>query len=413
MRLNKGLNNEKYTYCGTPSDEDYELLKKEFIKDGIEKDKLFVFALKACDNLVDRSFEMFSTEALESISKLIKGKPYIEDHNREIDGQRARVYKAEVVTDEERVNEFGEPYKYVLCFCYMVNNDRNKYIIDDIMSGIRKEASVGCSADRFECSICGDTSGRCGHIPGREYLGKQCVRIIDSVDDFYEISCVTVPCQREAGIIKSYKEESLLEISKALVELAAVPGISSDVVNTITKAVSKSDSSVREELTKAQKELKQKEARIKELEENVATMKQDKLIGDLLHELHPRCDSARGLAERLIRDSMEEQDGEYVIPDNVKEMLMDEYSYLFDEEEDKGCGEGDMNKEESEEDMEEDVEDEEMEEMEEEKEEEDEGVEKQAKNSKKSIEKFTRSASTVKKSVISARTLNGVKHSIR
>lgn len=409
MNINKGLKDSQYTYCGTPNDEDFALLKKEFIKDGINKEQLFIFSIKACDNLVDRSFELFSSEALESISKLIKGKPYIEDHNREIEGQRARVYKAEVIIDGERVNEFGEPYKYVLCFCYMMNNDRNKYIIEDILSGIRKEASVGCSADRFKCSICGDTSGRCEHIPGREYLGKQCVRIIDSVDDFYEISCVTVPCQREAGIIKSYKEESLLEISKALVELAAVPGISSDVVNTITKAVSKSDSSVREELTKAQKELKQKEARIKELEENVVTMKQDKLIDDLLHELHPRCDSARGLAERLIRDSMEEQDGEYVIPDTVKEMLMDEYSYLFDEEEDKGCGEGDMNKEESEEDMEEDIEDEEMEE----KEEEDEGVEKQAKDSKKSIEKFTRSASTVKKSVISARTLNGVKHSIR
>lgn len=406
MRLSKGLNNEKYTYCGTPSDEDYELLKKEFIKDGVEKDKLFVFALKACDNLVDRSFEMFSTEALESISKLIKGKPYIEDHNREIDGQRARVYKAEVVTDEERVNEFGEPYKYVLCYCYMVNNDRNKYIIDDIMSGIRKEASVGCSADRFKCSICGDTSGNCGHIPGREYIGKQCVRIIDSVDDFYEISCVTVPCQREAGIIKSYKEESLLEISKALVELAAVPGISSDVVNTITKAVSESDSSVREELTKAQKELKQKEARIKELEENVATMKQDKLIDDLLHELHPRCDSARGLADRLIRDSMEEKDGEYAIPDTVKEMLMDEYSYLFDEEKEEGSEEDDIDKEESEEDTEEDIEDEKIDEK-------GEGVDKKAKGSKKSIDKFTRSASTVKKSVISARTLNGVKHSIR
>ena len=130
-----------YGMCGVPSDEDYELLKDKYIKNDFPKEKIFVYTVKACDNLIDREYQCFSHNALMDITSLITAKPYIDNHIRDINGQHSRVYKAELIVDEDRKNERGENYEYVLAYCYMVNNEKNKYIIDDIME-LMKERGV-------------------------------------------------------------------------------------------------------------------------------------------------------------------------------------------------------------------------------------------------------------------------------
>ena len=49
-----------------------------------------------------------------------------------------------------------------------------------------KSHPAGCSIKTRTCSICGDTDGKCGHIPGREYDGKLCYMTLDDPQDVYE-----------------------------------------------------------------------------------------------------------------------------------------------------------------------------------------------------------------------------------
>lgn len=390
MKVNKSVNSfldEKYSYTGTPNDEDYSVLKENFIKGDIDRDKIFVYSAKACDNMIDRSSECFSEKALKSISELIVGSPCLEDHYRGIESQFGRVYKAELVIDKDRQNDFGEPYKYVVAYCYTINNDKNKYIIEDILAGIRKSVSVGCSVTNERCSICGSTSYGCGHIRGNEYGGKKCASILDDVDDFYELSMVTVPCQREAGIIKNYnKEENTMDLSKALLDIGKLPGVNPEAVTAISKALEDLDNSALGLKVKSlETELTQKSLRIKELEEELDEMKMQDIIGKALSDLKPVSDEARELACKIVSDSLTKEDDEYVIPEDMRDILVNKYGFLFEKE---ATEDEDVEKEE-------DI------------------IEEEEKEKKynKSADKFTRQTVQKSNSIISKRTLAGIKRS--
>lgn len=305
---------DKYNIFGVPSEDDYNLLKEQFLKGEFPRDKLFVFTVKACDNLIDRSGECFSHNALMDIAALMTAKPGLNDHDRDIEKQYTRVYKTELVKDTTRKNDFGEDYEYVLAYCYMVNNKKNEYIIDDILSGIRKEVSVGCSSDKAYCNICGTDliSGSCTHTVGKEYNGKKCTIIIDGVDDFYELSAVPVPCQREAGIIKSYKEE--------------VKDMDKD-------NMPKDIDSLMELVKKLSDDIDKQKKIIKKMENENKETKIELLERELMQELKPVNDSAAMLLHRLVMDNIIENEGEYSLSDEFKQDLKDNYWFLFNKEE--------------------------------------------------------------------------------
>ena len=85
--------------------------------------------------------------------------------------------------------------------------------IAEIEGGIKKEVSVGCSAGRSVCSICGAEDGGCEHVPGRTYDGGLCFRELKDVTDAYEWSFVAVPAQREAGVLKRFGQEREEDLS--------------------------------------------------------------------------------------------------------------------------------------------------------------------------------------------------------
>lgn len=199
---------------------DKETLDKinKYTRREFRADELYAFPVTLCDNDIDRDMERFSDSALDKMKSLFIGKTGIFDHYSAAENQTARIYDTEVVTDPMKTTKYGAPYKYLKGMAYMVRTDTNKDLIAEIDGGIKKEVSVGCSANKRICSICGCNRNKtaCEHVKGKEYFGKTCHYILDDVTDAYEWSFVAVPAQINAGVTKKYnpkKEEKSMEFT--------------------------------------------------------------------------------------------------------------------------------------------------------------------------------------------------------
>ena len=193
--------------CGasgcSPSESDIELING-FSKSALTAEQVYTFCVRLCDNEIDRDGERFSAEALETLAELFVGKTGIFDHNWTAEGQKARIYKTEVIAQDTILTAAGDGYKYLKGCAYMLRSEENGPLIADIEAGIKKEVSVGCSVKRSVCSICGEDYGVCEHEKGRTYGGKLCCVELREPVDAYEWSFVAVPAQRNAGVLKKY-----------------------------------------------------------------------------------------------------------------------------------------------------------------------------------------------------------------
>ena len=72
----------------------------------------------------------------------------------------------------------------------------------DSVTKMLSQVSVGCSAAKRSCSICGKDAGLCEHESGKYYGGKLCYAVLSDITDAYEWSFVAVPAQRAAGVVK-------------------------------------------------------------------------------------------------------------------------------------------------------------------------------------------------------------------
>ncbi len=168
--------------------------------------------------------------------------------------QTARIYSAEVITDETRKTADGEVYTYIKAKAYMVRTEKNKDLITEIEAGIKKETSVGCSVRDISCSICGKnikTQG-CEHQKGKLYGDKLCCYLLSEPADAYEWSFVAVPAQKNAGVIKSFDpagrqeklemlaEELKYELKSEIVRCAAsvIPELSGNSIDELCDNIS-------------------------------------------------------------------------------------------------------------------------------------------------------------------------------
>ncbi|MBO5382869.1 MAG: hypothetical protein J6A30_01065 [Ruminococcus sp.] len=181
-----------------------------FTRRSFSADEVYIFDVILCDNEIDRDTERFSHKALCKLQTLFVGKTGITDHNAKSENQLARIFDTQLVTDNQRLTSYGEPYEYLKASVYMIRTDANKDLISEIDGGIKKEVSISCSAGKRICSVCDkDKSAEgCNHVKGKNYNGKPCHIILDDITDAYEWSFVAVPAQINAGVTKHFSEES-------------------------------------------------------------------------------------------------------------------------------------------------------------------------------------------------------------
>ncbi|MBR2047127.1 MAG: hypothetical protein IJ960_00875 [Oscillospiraceae bacterium] len=207
--------NKASTVSGaTPTETDMQHINRLTLRELTTED-VYTFRCVACNDLVDRDFERFPAETLAKLAPMFVGRTVILDHCWTAKGQTARIYRSEVVRQEDGHHD-------LLVACYMLRNDSTADAIAAIEGGILKETSVGCAVSRAVCSICGEDYGTCGHQKGATYNGKLCtVDLLDPVDA-YEMSFVAVPAQPGAGVIKSHEKTgwTTAELSAAKARLA-------------------------------------------------------------------------------------------------------------------------------------------------------------------------------------------------
>lgn len=203
----------------TVEERDLALINR-WSRKALTAEEVYAFAVRLCDNEIDRDGERFTPETLEELAKLFAGKSGIFDHQWSARGQSARIYRTEVVREENILTRAGDRYCYLKGYAYMVRTEENKGLIAEIEGGIKREVSVGCAVERAACSICGEDirdRTKCAHVKGREYGGKLCWADLSGATDAYEWSFVAVPAQPRAGVIKrmgGVQEDDLTEYLK-------------------------------------------------------------------------------------------------------------------------------------------------------------------------------------------------------
>ena len=188
----------------------------EFAKCELGAGEVYTFAVKLCDNEIDRDCERFTCETLTQLAELFVGKCGIFDHEWSAKEQTARIYRTELIETKERTKA-GDAYCYLKGYAYMLRTEKNEELIAEIEGGIKKEVSVGCSVKESVCSVCGKEIGLCGHEKGKVYDGKLCYAELKDASDAYEWSFVAVPAQPKAGVMKRYGQEEAGSL-KALVK---------------------------------------------------------------------------------------------------------------------------------------------------------------------------------------------------
>ena len=187
---------------GTPDGEELALINALSRRE-LGADEVYTFALRLCDNDIDRDFERFGDAALDQLAPMFVGASGVFDHQWSARGQTARIYRTEVVGGEGVLTADGRPYRYLKGWAYLMRTAENAALIAEIDGGIKREVSVGCAVDKVLCSVCGGELDSCPHEKGEEYGGQLCCGVLTGASDAYEWSFVAVPAQRKAGVIKS------------------------------------------------------------------------------------------------------------------------------------------------------------------------------------------------------------------
>jgi len=187
---------------GTPEPDELALINA-LARRELGTDEVYTFALRLCDNDVDRDFERFDDGTLDELAPMFVGVSGVFDHQWSARGQTARIYRTQVVGGDGTLTADGRPYRFLKGWAYMMRTEENASLIAEIDGGIKREVSVGCAVERVVCSICGKPLDECPHEKGEEYGGQVCCGVLTGATDAYEWSFVAVPAQRKAGVIKS------------------------------------------------------------------------------------------------------------------------------------------------------------------------------------------------------------------
>ncbi len=143
-------------------------------KKKLRPEEVYAFAVRLCDNEIDRDNERFPAATLEELAPLFVGRSGLFDHQWSTRNQAARIYRTEVVR-ESWMTEAGEPYCYLKGCAYLLRTEGNRELIAAIEGRDQKGGQRGAARwERSVCSICGEEFHTCPHEKGAEYGGRRC-----------------------------------------------------------------------------------------------------------------------------------------------------------------------------------------------------------------------------------------------
>lgn len=137
--------------AGQVTDQDMECINR-LARRELKAEEVYTFAVRLCDNDIDRDKERFAEETLEELGNLFVGVSGVFDHQWSAKGQTARIYRTELVEGTGEWTEDGRPYWYLKGYAYMMRTEENAGLIAEIDGGIKREVSVGCSVRRVRTS---------------------------------------------------------------------------------------------------------------------------------------------------------------------------------------------------------------------------------------------------------------------
>jgi len=149
----------------------------------LERAEFAVFALDLCHNQVDRHHSRFPEEELETISRLVPGRPLMERHDLRGSLPRGTFFRSALHRDGDRVSVRPE--------VYVLRTPENESFIRNIEGGVYREISIGFAFKTPECSVCAKDIRTCGHVPGKHYDGAACHFTMRGVLDVIEGSVVS------------------------------------------------------------------------------------------------------------------------------------------------------------------------------------------------------------------------------
>lgn len=121
---------------GTPDREELALINA-LARRELGEDEVYTFALRLCDNDIDRDGERFDDGTLDALAPMFVGVSGVFDHQWSARGQTARIYRAGVVEGEGVLTADGRPYRYLKGWAYLMRTAENAALIAEIDGGIK------------------------------------------------------------------------------------------------------------------------------------------------------------------------------------------------------------------------------------------------------------------------------------
>lgn len=182
----------------TPTDDQWEKMKKHIKSDRFKKEDFFVFeTLAVGDRVVPGRFTKITPELLKIMQEdATKGVSLMLNHNEGQSGVQSipigRVFDGRI-GEGTQADETQVLYttQYILRDDSKVDGYSKNDIIKLIESGIISDTSVGFSVgyENYRCSICGNSIydwRNCSHIPGKKYIVdeetnevKMCIALLE------------------------------------------------------------------------------------------------------------------------------------------------------------------------------------------------------------------------------------------
>ena len=168
----------------TESDTDTVAAVNRYALRPLAHEKFVVFTMDLCNNRVDAHFSRFPDDELAKINRMVPGRPFMERHDTRGSLPRGTFFRSRVFRDVSGDYVSVRPDVYVLA------NEENHSLINNIEGGVYRSTSIGFSFMHPECSICQKDIRSCDHMPGRTYGDELCHYVMRDVVDVLEGSVV-------------------------------------------------------------------------------------------------------------------------------------------------------------------------------------------------------------------------------